>query len=304
MEFRKITAKDLSPLKDVDLLFYQPAYLQTQNYEDLIAYAVFDPSKLVAVIVFNHKNGVATSLQRSIFGSIYSRIPISQPLLQDFLGFIKAALKEIGVQQIEVTLPPPIYHDFETNFWSTQGFRTLKEETNQHLSIDGNFNTGLHQMELRKLKKLHSGNIRFGMEPTSMDVLIECHAFIERCRKDQGLTVNIDLKKLKELAFSLEGRYQVFTARSGNNLVATVITCLVDQDHLYYYLPATDQRYRKESPMVGLVESIYKYCVHRGIKYLDLGVSSKDGVLQQGLYDFKRRLGAQESIKPTLYLAW
>ena len=45
------------------------------------------------------------------------------------------------------------------------------------------------------------------------------------------------------------------------------------------------------------VQTAYKFCQNKGIRVLDLGISSVDGVLNQGLYNFKRRLGAVECPK-------
>lgn len=305
MEFRKITPDDLTPLKAVNLLFYQPEYLNAQNYENLIAFTAYNQSKLTAVIVFNCKNDVATSLNNSPFGSISITANLSKEILQQFLDFIKKELADDSIRKMEITLPSHIYdHFISFEFWQSEGFQIKVEETNQHLIVGAGFETGLHQMERRKLRKLRGGKIKFGMEPSSTDVITECHEFITACRKDQGLSINIDLERLKALSFGLDRKYDFFTARSGDVLVAAAITCRVSQDYLYYYLPGTDYRYRKESPMVGLVERIYHECARRKIKYLDLGISSVEGLLQQGLYDFKKRLGASETLKPTVYLEW
>lgn len=310
MEFKIVTPDILTPddfslLSALDLLFYQPEYLNAQNYENPVAFTVFNETKLAAGIVFNCEKGLATSLNRSLFGSIWQESNIQRETLRQFLTFIKTELTRIGIRKMQVTLPPPIYDQSPTlDFWDAEGFRQVETETNQHLIVDGDFRRELHQMERRKLKKLHLGKIYFAQELISNDLLSECHDFIDECRTDQGLTINISQDKLKELCFSLDDRYEIFTARAAETLVACVITCTVDQDHLYYYLPATDYRCRKESPMVGLVALIYDTCLDRKIKYLDLGISSNDGTLQQGLYDFKKRLGAIESAKSTVYLEW
>lgn len=305
MDFRKITPDDFNPFKSVDLLYYQPAYLEAQNYENPIAFAVYNQANLEAVIVFSNTNGIMTSLSQSPFGSLYTTNNLSDATLRQFLAFVKEGLKDEGYNKMEMTLPPPIYDHFvSSEFWQSEGFKITSAETNQHILINKDFKAGLHQMERRKLKRLQTGKIKFQMEPSSTDVLRECHTFIAECRKGQRLEINISLEKLLTLSFQLEGKYEVFTARSGDSLVAAVITCQVDMDHMYYYLPATDYRYRKESPMVGLVKMIYEVCSQRGIKYLDLGISSSNGILQQGLYDFKQRLGAAKTIKTSVHSAW
>ncbi len=304
MEFRKITPDKFNLLKGVDFLFYQPAYLHAQNYENPVAFTAIDQSKLMAAIVFNCKNDLATSLSKSPFGAIWVNPNLSLESIKHFLAFIKETLAGDSICKMQVTLPSAIYSSFNRDIWKSIDFEVILEETNQHILIDGDFESKLHLMERRKLKKLRSGKIKISMEPTSTDVLSECHRFIADCRADQGLKINIELDKLMDLCFSLQGKYDVFTARSGDQLVSAVITCRVNQNHMYYYLPATDYRYRKQSPMVGLVELIYQKCSRLNIQHLDLGVSSTNGELQQGLYDFKERLGALPTTKSTIYCEW
>ncbi|MDW3194779.1 MAG: GNAT family N-acetyltransferase [Cytophagales bacterium] len=310
MEFKIITSDIITPddfdlLKAVALLFYQPEYLNAQNYENPVAFTVFEQSKLSAAITLNCNDGIATSLNRSPFGSIWMNNKLSKETLHQFLDFIKTELAKMGIQKIQIICPSPIYaHAPTAEFWIKEGFRAFTHETNQHLIVKGAFDAGLHQMERRKLKKLRSGKIYFARELISNDLLSECHDFIDECRQEQGLKINISIDKLKELCFSMDGRYEVFTARAAETLVAAVIACRVDQNHLYYYLPATDNRYRRDSPMVGLLELIYETCRDENIQYLDLGISSIDGQLQQGLYDFKQRLGAVQTTKSTFYLEW
>ncbi len=57
-----------------------------------------------------------------------------------------------------------------------------------------------------------------------------------------------------------------------------------------------------ESPMVFLIVSMANWCKERNIDFLDLGISSIEGQLQQGLYDFKKRMGAIDAEKWTFEL--
>ena len=93
MEFKIITPDLITPddfdlLKGAEWLFYQPEYLNAQNYENPVAFTVFEQSKLSAAIVFNCNDGIATSLNRSPFGSIWMNNKLSKETLQQFLGFV------------------------------------------------------------------------------------------------------------------------------------------------------------------------------------------------------------------------
>lgn len=305
MEFRKITPEGFPGFEEVDCLFYQPGYLNTQKYENPVAFTFQDQDQLAGALVFNCQNDIATSLNRSPFGSMWLKEKCNQSTFEAFIAFVRQALSEHDIHRMEVTIPSSIYSEFApATFWMKVGFQLATQEVNQHLGVNASFEQNLHHMEKRKLKKLQEGKLVFQMEPPTKEIIGECHAFIARCRKEQGLTINITIEKLLQLHASLPKKYSFFTARSGMELVAAVITCEVDQKHMYYFLPATDPLYRKDSPMVGLVNLIYQHCKQQGKQFLDLGISSINGQLQQGLYDFKHRLGAVESFKPTMYYKW
>ena len=51
-----------------------------------------------------------------------------------------------------------------------------------------------------------------------------------------------------------------------------------------------------------LVGKIYEYCQQNGIAVLDLGISSENGILNEGLFNFKKNLGSETSNKSTYQL--
>ena len=257
---------------------------------------------MVACIAFEMEEDRAISLPRSLFGSLWLNQEIPDATLNAFVSYFKAQLSDLDIHRIEMTCPSHIYQNFlPVEFWLARDFQLQSREFNQHIPVVGDFEARLHPMERRKLKKLHSGKLCFQEEIGSTDTLTECHEFIAECREEQGLTINITKRKFLNLCFRFNGSYQAFTARMGEDLASVVITCQPGPGYQYYYLPATDARYKKYSPMVGLMELIYEDCQHRGISVLDLGVSSIKGEIQKGLFEFKQRLGAHQSTKSTVY---
>ena len=73
------------------------------------------------------------------------------------------------------------------------------------------------------------------------------------------------------------------------------------QNHkiLYNYLPASIDEYKAFSPMVMIMENVYNYAKKEQYSFIDLGISSINGVLQKGLIQFKERIGGVFSEKTT-----
>ena len=66
---------------------------------------------------------------------------------------------------------------------------------------------------------------------------------------------------------------------------------------MYYFLAASAPDYAHLSPTVLLIEALYIKAVQEKCTYVDLGISSVEGVLNEGLYAFKRHLRAEECLK-------
>ena len=91
--------------------------------------------------------------------------------------------------------------------------------------------------------------------------------------------------------------YLLFTVKDGSKIVAMAVSILVNDHILYDFYHADHDDYQGLSPTIMLVEKIYNYCRMKKIRILDLGISSLDGVKNEGLYRFKNRLGAKECSK-------
>ena len=63
---------------------------------------------------------------------------------------------------------------------------------------------------------------------------------------------------------------------------------------------ADDLSFRNYSPLTLLCERLVEQSRVDGIQFLDLGISSNDGLLNEGLHRFKQNLGAITSVKRTV----
>lgn len=270
-------------------LFYSNSYLIHQEYEHLVRFSsVGEGYGIHIVLDIQHKKAI--SLPKTLFGSFWSQ-RISFDQFVEFEIRICDMLRKAGIKAVEIIHPSSIIPTYVPSSWLVKvGYARLYEEINQHIDLTGAIE--VHPMELRKLNRNES---RFSIDQSTDFSML--HDFIRQCRLEQGLEINIEKNTLLNLIQSNPDRYLGFTVKDDDMVISALIAVIISPEVVYYYLPATRKAYRSSSPMVSLMDYIYRYFKTTGFKTLDLGISSKRGIPQQGLYEFKKRMGARETSK-------
>lgn len=273
------------PTENDPVLYFHPDYLDTQHFSNL---KVFRSEDFLAC--FSVEGSTAKSLPRSPFGGIYSFN--NRKVAFDFVHHIEDELGQLGVNEIWINQPPHFYSSFiSTEELQRAGYQPQIIETHQYIPITNELYGQLHLMEKRKLKNKQD----FFIRKAKAEQAPEIHQFIAECRQENGLEINISLEKLQKLLKLFPGRYELFEARKADKLAAAAIMTLPAAGIAYYYLPATSEEFKSRSPMVGLMEHIYDFYRAKGISHLDLGISSINGSLQESLFKFKERMGANQT---------
>ena len=96
--------------------------------------------------------------------------------------------------------------------------------------------------------------------------------------------------------------YLLFGVYDESKLIAASVSVRISRQIMYNFYHADDINYRSSSPVAMLVDGVYKYCQQNNFNILDLGISSVQGLLNQGLFDFKDNLGCETSNKCTYVL--
>lgn len=270
-------------------LFYHPSYLEIQRHDQL---RIFDNDPFR--IVFSVDRQLATSLSRGLFGSVENFGTGTKEAFRDFMKSIPPQLHTKNILQLVLIHPPEFYKGFVPLTWLDEaGFSSAYEDINHHIELDS---FQMHAMEKRKLEKLNQTGLV--VRELGSDYLPEVYDFLKKCREEKSLELNVSFEKLEALFQLFPKRYSIFGAYLERQLVSAVITVQTTADVVYYYLPGTLERFKKESPMVGLIQHLVDHFKSK-VNYLDLGVSSAKGKPQEGLISFKERMGGIKSLKKT-----
>lgn len=285
-------------------LFNDPRHLRLQAPDSWKAfYIIYEKYKILSAAIYFHVNeGEAHSPLKSPYGSVEFSEDISPIILFRFLEFVEARLKVIGVTKITIKDSPADYrrsssallHPFLFNL----GYTIADAEVGAIIQVtESRFDASLDDWEKRKLR--HAAEMRLRVLPISLDQLGETYLFILGCRKQKGYSLSMSLSDLKETAAAFAGDFLMHGVFLHEKLAAASIAIRVRRNVLYNFYSAHAAEFDAVSPVVFLMESIYRYCQDNAISLLDLGTSAVGGQPNFGLLDFKLRLGARPTPKLT-----
>ena len=231
------------------------------------------------------------------FGSVDISKSIAPQILFDFLDFILVWAKSRGLKSLHIKNFPMCYDPYGgellLNAYHQKGFLLENVDISQYIDI----NKDISFSQSAKLKIIKCVKAGFLFEKMIGYSIEEIYTLIKRNRQKKGYPITITLEKLTEQVNNSPDRYLFFSVKDGTKLISVSICVVVNKDIIYDFAHAHSENYNKFSPVIYLIDGICKYCKEKGVKILDLGLSTSNSEVNRGLYDFKSRLGTRPSIK-------
>jgi hypothetical protein len=258
--------------------------------------------KIISAIHFNVQDTLAKSPLRSPFGSIESSASLSADLLERFLIFVQEELKKMSVKKLSIKHYPNIYNAALTDslkpILEILHYKTIATETSSIIPIE-NENTLeiFHRSEKRKLIKNQRSGCIFQSLP--IDQLKTVFEFIQQARVRKNYSLSMSFADLEQTVKKFPDKFFLFGVFLSGDLIAAAITIRVKSNILYDFYHDHDDAYDELSPVVMLVDGIYRFCFQEKIQLLDLGTSSIGDQPNVGLLHFKTLLGGIPSSKIT-----
>ena len=287
-------------------LFFRPQFAYRKGTDTIYSYQLHSSQhKAQALIHFTKEDKEVWSLSASPFGSVYGNEFCTTEILTSFVAEVKKILIREGIQSIGIKHYPACYdpamHDMVLEALFNNGFEITCTELNQYLPLhQASKKEVFDHSKLHLIKKCKEAGFSVAIS-LSFDA-DEWYAIIVRARKLRGHPMTIDLDGLRSLNKGNEAYYHFFEVKDGNTIIACAVGVQVTADVMYYYLAADEEEYRNYSPMTFLLDSMYSFAMEKGVKVLDMGISSSNGVLNEGLRWFKKSFGSSEQAK--LVLQW
>lgn len=284
--------------KPDSFLFHHTDFVFRDKSEHIISFR----SSMGATIHFTAKDQTLVSLSKSPFGGIaFVNNDNNTPSEIDtlFEQIEKYAVNN-RIGSVQVTCCPLIYQPVSGEMlvrkFLEAGYSILHKDIAQVLMVSAS-NLKLNTLRRRCIRQnVDAGFVFYELTPNKLASAYQL--FIES-RKRKGYPVTMSLDDLVRMFMLFPQQYKLMGVYDGERLIAACVVIWVSSSILYYFFVGDDSKYRKFSPVTYLIENVYAYARSRGATLFDLGISTDGGVLNAGLYEFKKSFGAIDSAKYT-----
>jgi hypothetical protein len=276
--------------------FNTPEFIQRNGVSDLIS---FPFGSEYPAIYFTHRNNLLVSLEKSPFGGFTNNsLTESQrnAVCEEFLRWAK----NNKINSITIRAFPQIYNTEESNSISfvleKNGFKVLYKDITQVCVVDSKA-MPINNDRRRRLRTSESMGFNFKKLPIKF--LTEAHSLFEQSRNNKGYPITMSLQDFERSFTMFRDRYLLFGVFDKNKMIAATVAILVNEKLLYCFFIGDHLEYRTFSPVTILITGVYGFAQENKIELIDLGISTDKGILNEGLYQFKKTLGAIDSVKNT-----
>lgn len=272
-------------------LFWTSEYSQIHDDKNQIL-------KIQEIIVPLSKpiNGILRSPGRATFGGFWSLKKLDQ-------SHFRKALEKLydlhpTTREFHLVLPPDY---FQKEIFDTQ--RIFFDGVSYSQSIDINFHIDLHSNHSTSKgnrKKIRQFREQGGVVVQSdLSDWESCYQLLVNNRARRGVKLSMSWDIFKKSLEQLPLQIKLWKAVVKNIIVGCAVTVRISQDSLYVLFWGDNEHGRSLSVVASICDSLLVFAKSENVRYLDLGISSVDGLLDPGLARFKSNLGAIQGQKIT-----
>ncbi len=284
-------------------IFWSEIYCSLNNQSKIQSVHELEGKPLEFIFIYEHEGKLLKSPGKATFGGIW--VLGGHPTINFYKNIYQSIIENFEeISSVKVVLPPEFFYP---QIFKSQA-EALKEIGFKLLYSDINFHIDLNRWSQKEMSKGNRKKIRQFCEAGGIinvsleDEYFPAYNLLKHNRENRGakISMNADtfIRNLEELPDS----YKLYVAKIENQLAAVAYVVRISPDVNYVLFWGDEIRFRQLSPVASLLNYLVPLCKIDGYKTLDLGISSVDGILDNGLARFKKNLGAQETFKPIFEL--
>lgn len=262
---------------------------------------VGSPPETVGVVHFTPvEPGHYRSPRCGTFGSFEFRKTLGMEAVEGFVSEVERVLKESGANVIEIFDPPAILDPPKAavlyNILCRRGYQVQIVELDCTLAVDKA--TFPEKVEYNLRKRINKCT-REGMVARQVDASLcpQVYDVIAQNRAAKGFPMTMTCGAILKMIEVFPDRMIFFGAFAKDTLIASSICINIGRGLLYVFYWGDLPGYEKFSPVCLIAQEIYDYARTNGFTLMGLGTSTKDGIPNYGLINFKREMGCIESLK-------
>lgn len=277
-------------------LFWNPQFISLNSGQSDVFKIVSSIDKSEISMPFTSSGGLLKSPGIGTFGGFFSPDGVADwDEAWNGLVMLKPEIREY-----EIIFPPEYFlpEIFKNQADSCVEIFDTKvvNDTNHHVLLK---DFSLNMISKGNRKKLRQFNEASGQVLRGHQVDLESVIdVLEISRKNLGLSLSMSRDQIRKAFRDMPNEYAYFAAVIEDTVVASAITVSLTAEIKYvlYWGDAGDT-WKSTSPVVALYSAIVQDAQDNGFSILDLGISSVEGFINDGLKRFKDNLGSITTLR-------
>lgn len=302
MQIKNLTPDKFASTFQAAHVFNTVAFAQLNSDKvERVHYLSFDDPKTCFGIVLGESNGVLRSPFSAPFGGFLEKGTHGLERMEKAVDALADYAKERSLR-LQITLQPMVYDETRLSMWVNVMMRKMQlhhTDLNYHFDISRmpNYSSVINRsarkllnQALRQnfcLRKLDSGN---------RDDVARAYNVISCNRKERGFPLRMTFEQVWQTVSRVVTADFFVLEHEGCDVAAAQIFHVADGIAQVVYWGDIRQ-YAKLRPMNYLAYSLFDYYADNGLRILDIGPSTEDGIPNYGLCEFKESIGCSVTMK-------
>jgi hypothetical protein len=288
-------------------LFNTEAYhrLYLQPPQSYVRIDHHDAGRLVGTCAGLLEDGVFDCGHRAPFGGVDISGDYQSPAkLSDLIAHVMAEVRAKGARKMRIRCRPHYAHPVESTVQFAllaQGFQVERAQLSQGIELSAVHTVEEYGEHLRSAgRRALRHSMSLGLQAALADsdeAWAEGYRVLGENREQQGLTLKYSLAYLHRLRVPFPGQIRMLLLRHGTSVVAAALVYRV-LPGVHYVAAWGDAGHQLPySPMNFMAQQAVGAALKDGAHVVDLGISSVDAKVNDGLVQFKRNIGASTALR-------
>lgn len=271
---------------------------------DSVQYLCFSENKARIGLVIGERDGSFRSPFSAPFGGFDANQPDRIEYYEEAVGLLKEHLTSQG-KPLKIVLPPTVYGSYTAKMFNALtrgGAKLLFSELNYAYELDrfGEYESYLDRSARKNFHNARQYPFEFQELERTTENISRAYAVIRDNRESKGYSLQMSLESVLQTAEVVSAEFFLMSLDGADVAAAMVYPVAEGIDQVIYWGDAPG--YEDCRAMNYFTFKVFEHYSRKGLKVLDIGPSSVEGVPNYGLCSFKENIGCTISLRHVFQL--
>lgn len=302
MQIKNLTPGEFASTFQAAHIFNTVAFAQLNSDKvERVHYLSFDDPKTCFGIVLGESNGVLRSPFSAPFGGFLEKGTHGLERMEKAVDVLADYAKERSLKLL-ITLPPLVYDETKMSKWVSVMMRKMQLrhiDLNYHLDIShvSHYSSVINSSARNHLNQaLRQNYCLHKLNSDNRDDVARVYNVISCNHKERGFPLRMTFEQVWQTISNVVSADFFVLEHEGCDVAAAQIFHVATGIAQVVYWGDIRQ-YAKLRPMNYLAYSLFGYYADNGLRILDIGPSTENGIPNYGLCEFKESIGCSVTMK-------